>query len=142
MPLHLMKLAVGVADLDHLKVVQAARRRERKQPARSPHWIFTRNCPKRTDEVLAGGSLYWVVKGVMRCRQEVVGFEVDNDADGRRYCRVKLRRTIVRTAPKAMNAFQGWRYLAPENAPPDLTAGDSLDLSDEMAADLRRLGLL
>src|ERR1700687_1718090 len=94
MALHLIKLAVGVDDLAHMKKVQAARRKQRRQSPRSPHWVYTRNTPRRAAELLAGGSLYWVVRGVIRCRQELVGFEDDFDKDsGRKYCRIKVQRT-------------------------------------------------
>jgi hypothetical protein len=144
MALHLIKLAVGVDDLAHLKTVQAERRRQRRQAPRSPHWVYTRNTPRRVEELLPGGSLYWVVRGVIRCRQELVGFDEDVDAeDGRKYCRIKLKRTIVPTAPRACKAFQGWRYLEPGNAPPDLSKGDSDgEMPAEMVAELKRLGLL
>ena len=141
--MHLIKLAVGVEDLAHMKQVQANRRKQRRQKPGSPHWVFTRNTPRRADELLDGGSLYWVVRGVIRCRQELVGFEEDFDKEeARKYCKIKVKRTIVRTAPRACKAFQGWRYLKPEDAPPDIARGDSGDMPDEMAAELRRLGLL
>lgn len=143
MALHLIKLAVGVDDLGHMKKVQAARRRQRGQSGRSPHWVFTRNMPRRAEELLAGGSLYWVVRGVIRCRQELVGFDEDvHQDDGRRYCRIKLRRALIATAPRTCKPFQGWRYLEPERAPPDLADGDTADMPPEMAAELKRLGLL
>ncbi|MGQ0582534.1 MAG: DUF1489 family protein [Reyranella sp.] len=143
MVLHLIKLAVGVDDLAHMKVVQSARRKQRRQSPRSPHWVYTRNTPKRSEELLAGGSLYWVVRGVIRCRQELVGFEQDFDKEeARKYCRIKVRRTLVPTAPQACKAFQGWRYLEPGSAPPDLSHGDTADMPREMAAELKRLGLL
>ncbi|MCA0302659.1 MAG: DUF1489 domain-containing protein [Proteobacteria bacterium] len=144
MALNLIKLAVGIDDLAHLKTVQAERRRQRRQSPRSPHWVYTRNTPRRAEELLGGGSLYWVVRGVIRCRQELVGFDEDVDAeDGRKYCRIKVKRTIVPTAPRACKAFQGWRYLEPDNAPPDLSKGDSDgEMPAEMVAELKRLGLL
>lgn len=143
MVLHLIKLAVGVDDLAHMKEVQAARRRQRRQSPRSPHWVYTRNFPRRAEELLDGGSLYWVVRGVIRCRQELVGFEQDFDREeARKYCRIKVRRTLVSTAPQACRAFQGWRYLEPDDAPPDLSRGDTSDVPAEMAAELKRLGLL
>lgn len=143
MVLHLIKLAVGVDDLAHMKVVQSARRKQRRQSPRSPHWVYTRNTPKRSEELLAGGSLYWVVRGVIRCRQELVGFEQDFDREeARKYCRIKVRRTLVPTTPQACKAFQGWRYLVPDSAPPDLSQGDTADMPAEMAAELKRLGLL
>jgi hypothetical protein len=143
MALHLIKLAVGVDDLAHMKKVQAARRKQRRQSPRSPHWVYTRNTPRRAAELLAGGSLYWVVRGVIRCRQELVGFEEDFDKDsGRKYCRIKVKRTLVPTAPRTCKAFQGWRYFEEERVPPDLSEGDTADMPAEMAAELKRLGLL
>lgn len=143
MVLHLIKLAVGVDDLAHMKKLQAARRKQRHQAPRSPHWVFTRNTPRRPDELLDGGSLYWVVRGVIRCRQELVGFDEDFDKEkARKYCRIKVKRTIIPTVPQACKAFQGWRYLTPDRAPPDISRGDSGDMPPEMAAELKRLGLL
>lgn len=144
MALHLIKLAVGVDDMAHMKRLQAARRKQRRQPPRSPHWVYTRNTPRRVEELLGGGgSLYWVVRGVIRCRQELVGFEEDIDKeDGKKYCRIKVKRRLVQTAPRACKAFQGWRYLEPDRAPPDLSRGDTTDMPPEMAAELMRLGLL
>jgi hypothetical protein len=143
MALHLIKLAVGVTDFADMKRLQAHRRKERRQGPRAPHWVYTRNTPRRPDELLDGGSLYWVVKGVVRCRQELVGFEEDIDEDnGKKYCRIKVKRAIVATAPVAFKPFQGWRYLEPERAPPDLSRSDTRDMPVEMAAELKRLGLL
>ena|SRR5437868_12988403 len=143
MVLHLIKLAVGVDSLAHMKEVQAARRKQRRQTPRSPHWVYTRNTPRRSEELLDGGSLYWVVRGVIRCRQELVGFDEDFDREeARKYCRIKVRRTLMPTAPRACRAFQGWRYLTPADAPPDLSRGDTSDMPPEMAAELKRLGLL
>jgi hypothetical protein len=143
MVLHLIKLAVGVEDLAHMKKVQTARRRERRQGPRTPHWVYTRNTPRRAEELLAGGSLYWVVRGVIRCRQELVGFEEDIDEDdGKKFCRIKVRRPLIATAPRTCKAFQGWRYFESERAPPDLADGDTPDMPPEMAAELKRLGLL
>src|SRR5258708_32805903 len=112
MVLHLIKLAVGVNDLAHMKKVQAARRKQRRQSPRSPHWVYTRNTPRRAAELLAGGALYWGGRGVIRCRQELVGFEEGFDKDsGKKYWRIKGKRTLVPTAPRTRKAFQGWRYL-------------------------------
>lgn len=142
MALHLIKLAVGVRDFGHLKELQANRRRERRQKGNGPHWVFTRNTPKRVEELLDGGSLYWVIKGVVGARQTLVGFDEDADDEGRKYCKIKVRRTVVATAPMAMKAFQGWRYLDGARAPRDLSKGDTSALPPEMAAELKRLGLL
>jgi hypothetical protein len=143
MVLHLIKLAVGVDDVSQMKKFQAARRKQRHQTPRSPHWVFTRNTPRRAEELLDGGSLYWVVRGVIRCRQELVGFDEDFDKEeARKYCKIKVKRTMMLTSPQACRAFQGWRYLKPEDAPPDRSKGDTADMPPEMAAELKRLGLL
>src|ERR1051325_4050318 len=106
MALHLIKLAVGVDDLAHMKKVQAARRKQGGQSTRSPYWVYTRNTPRRSEERLSGGSLYWVVRGVIRCRQELVGFEEHiAEDDGRKYCRIKVKRTLIPTAPRSCQAF-------------------------------------
>src|SRR5258708_28273297 len=115
MALHLIKLAVGVNDLAHMKKLQAARRKQRRQTPRSPHWVYTRNTPRRADELLAGGSLYWVVRGVIRCRQVLVGFEGDIDQDdGKKYCRIQVKRALVPTAPRTCKALPGRRSPHPE----------------------------
>jgi hypothetical protein len=143
MVLHLIKLAVGVDDLAHMKNLQANRRKQRRQPPRSPHWVYTRNTPRRSEELLAGGSLYWVVRGVIRCRQELVGFDEDFDREeAHKYCKIKVKRSIIPTAPRACRAFQGWRYFAATDVPPDLSKGDTGDMPKEMADELKRLGLL
>ena len=99
--------------------------------------------PRRSEQLLDGGSLYWVVRGVIRCRQELVGFDEDFDKEeAHKYCKIKVKRTIIRTAPRACRAFQGWRYFKPEDAPPDLSKGDTGDMPREMADELKRLGLL
>jgi hypothetical protein len=144
MVLHLIKLAVGVDDLAHMTKVQSARRKQRRQGPRTPHWVYTRNTPRRAEELLQGGSLYWVIRGVIRCRQELVGFEEDFDKEeAHKYCRIQVRRPIIATAPRTCRAFQGWRYYSSDDAPPDLSHGDTTgDMPKEMADELRRLGLL
>ena len=81
------------------------------------------------------------MRGVIRCRQELVGFDEDFDKEeARKYCRIKVKRTLIRTAPQACRAFQGWRYLDAKDAPRDLF--DSGDMPEAMAAELKKLGLL
>lgn len=143
MPLHMIKLAVGVDDLAHMKKLQAARRKQRRQKPGTPHWVYTRNMPRRAEELLDGGSLYWVVRGVIRARQELVGFDEDFDKEeARKYCKIKVKRTIIPTSPQACRAFQGWRYFEDDRVPPDRASGDTGDMPEEMAAELKRLGLL
>lgn len=135
MALHLVKLAVGIEDVAQLRQARAERARER-----GGSWVPTRNRPRRAEEVLAGGSLYWVVRGQIRARQLVSGFRFKEE-DGRRFCLIEVEAELVATAPRPFRPFQGWRYLAPADAPCDL-AKDEKSPPDRMLAELRALGLL
>src|ERR1700751_1139890 len=134
--LHLLKLAVGIDDIDHLRQLRAARVVER-----GGNWVYTRNHPRRAQEVLAGGSIYWVIRGQIRVRQLVTGLSGERDDTGRRYCRIEVDAELVPTLPRACRPFQGWRYLAPAGAPPDRAALAPLP-PDRMHAELRALGLI
>jgi hypothetical protein len=134
--LHLLKLAVGVDDIDHLRQLRAAWVAER-----GGNWVYTRNHPRRTQEVLAGGSIYWVIRGQIRVRQLVTGLRGERDDTGRRYCRIEVDAELVPTLPRACRPFQGWRYLAPADAPPDRSA-PTAPPPDRMLAELRALGLI
>lgn len=145
MTLHLVKLAVGIDDVDHLARVQQRRRTEAIRAGRGDRlWHLTRNAPRRADELLDGGSIYWVIRGQIRCRQRLVGIEPAVDSDGRPCNRLLLDPELVRTLPRAHRPFQGWRYLAPEDAPPDLDAlpSGAEEMPPEMAAELHALGLI
>lgn len=134
--LHLLKLAVGIEDIGHLRRVRAARLAER-----GGNWVFTRNHPRRTPEVLAGGSIYWIIRGQIRVRQRITGFRRGRDDNGRRYCLIELDEPLVPTLPRPWRPFQGWRYLSPEDAPADCSDREE-PLADRMLADLRSLGLI
>ena len=136
MPLNLLKLAVGINDIDQLRQIRQARAAER-----GGNWIYTRNHPRRAQEVLAGGSIYWVIGGQIRVRQLVTGLRGERDDTGRRYCRIEVDAELVPTLPRACRPFQGWRYLAPADAPPDRSALAPL-FPDRMLAELRALGLI
>ena len=104
---------------------------------------WTRRKPRRPDEVLDGGSIYWVIKGSVRCRQRVLDFQDAVDADGKPFCRLVFDPELVPVFPVARKPFQGWRYLEPSLAPGDLTGGDPLtgELPPHLLAELRALGL-
>jgi len=136
MSLHLLKLAVGVDDIDELRRIRAARSLER-----GGNWVYTRNRPRRTAEVLDGGSIYWVIRGHVRVRQRVTGFHSERDANGRRYCLIEVDEILVPTLSRVWRPFQGWRYLLPENAPPDRFESAATP-PDRMLAELRSLGLI
>jgi hypothetical protein len=135
-PLHLVKLAVGIDDLEHLRQVRAARTAER-----GGSWIVTRNRPRRAAELLGGGSIYWVIRGQIRVRQRLAGFRSGIDADGRRYCLVEIDAVLVETLARSCRPFQGWRYLSADAAPADRLAANASP-PDRMLAELRELGLI
>ena len=136
MPLNLLKLAVGIDDIDQLRQIRETRAAER-----GGNWVYTRNHPRRAQEVLAGGSIYWVIRGQIRVRQRVIGFRSERDDNGRRYCLIDVDAKLVATLSRTWRPFQGWRYLLPEDAPPDRSAPAQLP-PDRMLADLRALGLI
>lgn len=144
MPLHLLKLCVGaesIQDLEEWIVENLAEKAARGQPVEQFH--TTRMVPTRTDDLLAGGSLYWVIKGEIACRQALTGIEPFVDADGIRRCRLMLDPVVHRVDPRPSRPFQGWRYLAAKDAPADLDAatGDA-PLPENLRRELRSLGLL
>ena len=141
MTVHLLKLCVGVDSVEMLRDAQAARLREE---GGVPYVTgFTRRKPRRASEIAGSGSLYWVIRGVIRVRQRILDFADATDADGQVYCELRFEPELVETEPRAHRAFQGWRYLSGKDAPADLrrVAGDDI-LPAELAEELRFLGLL
>ena len=136
MTLHLLKLAVGIESIDDLRRIRAARAAER-----GGDWVYTRNQPRRGQEILSGGSIYWVIRGHVRVRQRVRGFRSERDGNGRRYCLIEVDAKLVPTVPRPWRPFQGWRYLSPEDVPADLPDSGEAP-PDRLLADLRALGLI
>lgn len=129
MTLHLIKLCVGAVGIEDLAHWQRGRIAARKKAGQSPlPYHTTYQTPKRQEELLAGGSLYWVMKGLITVRQKIAGFENGSKEDGTPCCVVLLEPELVPVRPVPRRAFQGWRYLAADDAPEDLTdaAGDGL----------------
>lgn len=147
MSVHLIKLAVGVEDFEHLARLQKDRMREFKAQGLSENpRHFTRMKPKREVELLDGGSIYWVIKGAIRARQKLVALDSYTDDEGVKRCAMVLDPHLVATQTRPHRAFQGWRYLDPVKAPQDIDAdggGDGVaDIPSELAQDLDALGLL
>ena len=145
MVLHLLKLAVGVESIDQLAKWQCRRVIEmrRTQKDATPFHI-TRNRPKRTKELVSGGSLYWVIKRRIVVRQRFLDFESIVNSEGRNACRMILDPKLERTVPRRQRPFQGWRYLSDSDVPPDLKLTTDLheDLPAELLEELRELGIL
>ena len=146
MTLHIVKLCVGCDSVEDLAAWQKKRIKDMKAKGQKPQLKHvTRNTPKRGEEIAGKGSLYWVIKGTIRCRQKIVRFVSRKDREGNPACEIHLDRTLVRTHPKPMRAFQGWRYFEAKSAPADLDARSAAEigkLPPKMAEELRALGLL
>jgi hypothetical protein len=138
--LNIIKLCVGAESVEDLLQWQE-QNADRWAPGTSEH--VTRMWPKRADEVLAGGSLYWVVKGAVLCRQRIVGLEPRRGSDGIERCAIVLDRDVIRTEAAARRPFQGWRYLDPKETPRDLPKGRERDdaLPPALAQALAEIGL-
>lgn len=129
MPLNLIKLCVGVSDVEWL---------ERRAAGGKPLIVHTRMTPKRAAEIEDGGSLYWVVKGVVLCRQPVLDITTVGEGRNSR-CEITLEPRVIRTAPLARRPFQGWRYFD-KDVPPDLSRVDAADLPGDLVKELREIG--
>ncbi len=143
MPLHIIKLSVGVSSIGELRESQARRMETMRLRGQQPlirH--ITRNRPRRMEEILAGGSMYWVIKGFIRARQRILAFEeVDNRNDVKR-CGIILDSLLIETKLQPRRPHQGWRYLEPSDAPRDATVSKNNDLPPELATELEALGLI
>jgi len=145
MPLHLVKLAVGCESVKDLKARVTERAWQAKKAGQtSRHVHITRMTPKRDEELLAGGSLYWVIRGEIAAREKLIAIEPFRDGDGIGRCRLVMQPKVIAVVPRPMRAFQGWRYLPANDAPPDLTCAGSglVEMPEELRRELRELGLL
>ena len=136
MTVHLKKLSVGSQSLDSLSAWQVLRL---EQGGRLVH--VTRNRPRRAEELLDGGSIYWIIKGVITARQAIIDLSDAQRADGTPACGIVLSPEIIQVVPTKMRIFQGWRYLEAKDAPLDIGADDAVDMPAELAAELRDLGV-
>jgi hypothetical protein len=140
MAVHLIKLSVGTEDVADLAHWQAGRGRG---PDGRPRHV-TRMWPKRAAELLDGGSVYWVIRGAVLCRQRLVALEEERGADGVPRCALVLDPELRRVAPTPRRPFQGWRYLPAAEAPRDLSPwreGDDA-LPPGLAEAVARFGVL
>lgn len=143
MTIHLIKLCVGCDLIEDLAEWIDFRLSEARRARRKPeHFHVTRMMPTRKDELLDGGSLYWVIKGVVQVRQRLMAIRPFTDEDGIRRCRLVLEPKLFQTEWQPKQPFQGWRYLAAKDAPADLRPGRGGDeLPPALRAELAELGL-
>jgi hypothetical protein len=134
MALNLVKLCVGVDRVEQLTKWGREERGRGGAPI-----VHTRQTPKRAAEILEGGSLYWVIKGVILCRQPIVGITTIEEPTHNR-CEIELDFAVIHTCPAPRRAFQGWRYFEGREVPADLSSADAEGLPVELARELRTLG--
>lgn len=138
MALHLIKLCVGVSEVEEM---QSWAKIAKKSQEDCDH--VTRMFPRRKDEILGGGSLFWVIRGLILCRQPIADLQEIVGSDGIKRCRILFKPQIILVRPTPRRAFQGWRYLVQDDTPADLPRGEKVgDISDQMRRDLVGLGLL
>jgi hypothetical protein len=145
MPLHLIKLCVGCDSVSDLKNWIKQKLNEKKRRGEKPEHIHTtRMVPKRAEELVGGGSLFWVIKGQVMCRERIFDVRPFTDKDGIGRCRLVLDGKVVLVEPRPRAAFQGWRYLEDKEAPRDLSraAPGAARMPEAMRRELRELGLL
>ena len=130
MALHIIKLGVGVPDVEWL---------ERRVAKGVPLVVHTRMTPKRAAEIEDGGSLFWVVKGTIVCRQPVLDISTLGEGKASR-CEITLEPKVIRTAPMGRRPFQGWRYFEPKDIPADLDTLEAGETPEELVKQLRELG--
>lgn len=131
--LHLMKLAVGVRDIAHLAELQADRAL-RMPPLRHR----TRSFPRRAEEITEGGSMYWIIAGAMVARQRILEIREDKWEDASKCTALILDPVLVPVTARLMKPFQGWRYLAPADAPADIVATRHTRGTSAMPPELQR----
>ena len=144
MALNLIKLCVGAdSDRDLEDWIKEKLRDNRKRREKPEHIHRTRMVPKRADELKDGGSLYWVIRGEIMCRQRIRDIRPFRDKDGVGRCGVVLEPKVVLVEPRPFRAFQGWRYLDAKDAPRDLdkAAPGAAAMPEKLRRELRELGL-
>ena len=144
MAVNLIKLCVGISSIEELESLQQNRRRRRvAEDAEALNIHVTRNTPKRAEEIIGKGSLYWVIKRRVVARQPIVDIR-PMSIEGRKHCAIILDPEIIRTHSKSCRPFQGWRYLELADTPADLstTKVASDDMPYHLQDELRSLGLL
>src|SRR3954465_13580083 len=145
MPLHLIKLSVGTDSIEDLEDWIKLKLAEQKKRGvkKLERFHTTRMVPKRAEEILAGGSIFWVIRGEILCRERILDIRPFTDKEGVGRCRLIREPKCVPVRPRPYRAFQGWRYLTEKDAPPDLDRGGpgTSNMPEPLRRALRELGL-
>ena len=141
MTVHLLRVAVGINGIADLIDLQ---KRRRQINSDSRLFNTTRNVPKRVDELLDGGSIYWVIKRLIRVRQRIISINQEINNEGKKYCLIEIDPKQIKVEPRTQKPFQGWRYLNIEDVPVDieLRSSPEAELPEEMLIELKELGLM
>jgi hypothetical protein len=145
MTIHLLKTAAGVKSIEALAEKQQNRIKQMGLPDEGHVYAYTSRTPRRLDELIESedGSVYWIIKRAIRCRQVVTGVTEVENPEGKDYILLHLKPEIILTQPRRKKPVQGWRYLEPADAPDDLYENqEDADLPPEMIQDLSELGIL
>lgn len=146
MALHLLKLCVGPSSIEELEARIAHHRAEAARLGGDPATVHvTRMFPKRSKAIAGKGSIYWVMKGTLSCRQAIRAIEPVTGSDGIERCRLVLDPTVTPVSPRPCRPFQGWRYLEARDAPADLdraSAGEVAEMPESLRRELVALGLI
>ena len=136
---NLVKLCVGATTVSELYYSQ-----QRRLETTGFVSHVTRMWPKRAKELVSGGSIYWVFRGLILARQEIVEMKEILGQDKIRRCSLILNHEIFRTEPRPKKPFQGWRYLTPEHAPKDICKfqSEETEIPYHMQLELSKLGVL
>tara|TARA_B100001750_G_scaffold237623_1_gene242986 strand:+ start:339 stop:782 length:444 start_codon:yes stop_codon:yes gene_type:complete len=147
MHVNFLRTGVGVESVSHLHEIQSTYR-QLKQSGQTCAFLTTRRTPTRANDMVNGGSVYWIIKRQICARQEIIDVQTLEDDEGKAYCRIVMSPAIMLTSPLSHRHIQGWRYLTPEKAPQDLRPFDPTDknnnveIDPKMAEELAELGLL
>ncbi|WP_150287714.1 DUF1489 family protein [Rhabdaerophilum calidifontis] len=144
MALHLLKLCVGCESIEDLEGWIEETRLAHQQMGRPYRQVHTtRMVPRRMDEIVGAGSLYWVIRGRIAARQRIEAIEPFTDGEGIPRCHLVLTPEVIPVQPRPCRPFQGWRYLADGDAPADIRIVDApAEMPEALRAELSALGLL
>ena len=135
--MNLIKLAVGINNINELRVRQALRYKKYNQ-----NLHITRLFPKKHEIIKTKGSMFWVVNGYISARQKIIDLQRVEHDDGKNYCHIIFDKTIIETQVISHRPFQGWRYLRPEKAPRDLIVNESKNNNGKLYAILEELCII
>ena len=135
---NLVKIAVGVTTVEELSLRQTEFLKRNNDQNFPYFYHSTRMMPKKHDDIISNGSLYWVIKGAICARQKVLDIVKFEDTDGKKRCKIYLAAEIVKTRPVKKRPFQGWRYLKKHITPEDLNEPIKANFDSNIPIDIQK----